>query len=199
MKTITEAIKNVTNETGTGIPNGKLGMWVFLASEVMLFGGFISSYVILRTGSNFFPIPARELLGVPLATLNTFVLISSSVTMVLALDSIQSGNRKGLINYLTWTILLGFCFLAIKSYEYPHKWHEGITISSNLFGSFYFTLTGLHCLHVIGGLAFNFYVLLQAKKGTYSPEHCERVEYAGLYWHFVDLVWVILFPIFYLL
>ncbi len=189
----------IQTETGTGIPNGKLGMWVFLASEVMLFGGFISSYVILRTGSNFFPIPARELLGVPLATLNTFILISSSVTMVLALDAIQSGNRKGLINYLKWTILLGFCFLAIKSYEYPHKWHEGITISSNLFGSFYFTLTGLHCLHVIGGLAFNFYILLQAKKGTYSPEHCERVEYAGLYWHFVDLVWVILFPIFYLL
>ncbi len=190
---------NTPLETGTGIPNGKLGMWVFLASEVMLFGGFISSYVILRTGSNFFPIPARELLGVPLATLNTFILISSSVTMVLALDAIQSGNKKGLVNYLKATLILGCCFLAIKSYEYPHKWHEGITLWGNLFGSFYFTLTGLHCLHVIGGLIFNFYILTQARKGAYSPENCERVEYAGLYWHFVDLVWVILFPIFYLL
>ncbi|MBI2915616.1 MAG: heme-copper oxidase subunit III [Elusimicrobia bacterium] len=189
----------LSSETVTGIPNGKLGIWVFLASEVMLFGGFISSYVVLRTGSDFFPIPARELLGVPLATLNTFVLITSSVTMVLALDAIQKGNRKGLIQFLTWTIILGFCFLAIKSYEYPHKWSEGITISSSLFGSFYFTLTGLHGLHVIGGIAFNLYILIQAIKGRYSADHCDRVEYAGLYWHFVDLVWVILFPIFYLL
>ena len=186
-------------ETVTGIPNGKLGMWVFLASEVMLFGGFISSYVVLRTGSSFFPIPAKELLGIPLATLNTFVLITSSVTMVLALDAIQKANQKGLIRNLAITILLGFCFLAIKSYEYPHKWHEGITISSNLFGSFYFTLTGLHGLHVIGGIAFNIYILVNAIKGCYTQDHYERVEYAVLYWHFVDLVWIILFPIFYLL
>ena len=103
-------------ETNTGIPNGKLGIWVFLASEVMLFGGFISSYVILRTGSDFFLIPPKEMLGVPLATLNTFVLITSSVTMVLALDSIQKGNRKGLIRYLILTILLAFCFLVTESY-----------------------------------------------------------------------------------
>jgi len=186
-------------ETSTGIPNGKLGMWVFLASEVMLFGGFISSYVILRSGSDFFIIPPKELLSVPLATLNTFVLITSSVTMVLALDAIQRGNQKKLIKNLILTLILAFCFLAIKSYEYPHKWAEGITLSSGLFGSFYFTLTGLHGLHVIGGIVFITYILLQAKKGRYSANSHERVEYAGLYWHFVDLVWVILFPIFYLL
>lgn len=186
-------------ETVTGIPNGKLGIWIFLASEVMLFGGFISSYVILRTGSDFFIVPPKEMLGVPLATLNTFVLITSSVTMVLALDAIQKGNNKGLIRYMILTILLAFCFLGIKSYEYPHKWHEGITISSGLFGSFYFTLTGLHGLHVIGGIVFNFYILVMAIKGKFSAENHARVEYAGLYWHFVDLVWVILFPIFYLL
>ena len=186
-------------DTVTGIPNGKLGMWIFLASEVMLFGGFISSYVILRTGSDFFVIPAKEMLGVPLATLNTFVLITSSVSMVMALDSIQKGNNKGLIRYLIITILLAFCFLGIKSYEYPHKWHEGITISSGLFGSFYFTLTGLHMLHVIGGIVFMFYILVNAIRGRYTSQSHARVEYAGLYWHFVDLVWVILFPIFYLL
>ncbi len=186
-------------DTNTGIPNGKLGMWVFLASEVMLFGGFISSYVILRSGSSFFLIPAREMLGVPLATLNTFILITSSVTMVLALDAIQKGNNKGLIRYLCITIFLAFCFLGIKSYEYPHKWHEGITISSGLFGSFYYTLTGLHMLHVLGGIVFMFYLLRNALKGRYNAESHARVEYAGLYWHFVDLVWVILFPIFYLL
>ncbi len=186
-------------ETNSGIPNGKLGMWVFLASEVMLFGGFISSYVILRTGSDNFIIPAKEMLGVPLATLNTFVLISSSVSMVLALDAIQKGNQKGLIRNLIITLILAFCFLFIKSYEYPHKWHEGITISSGLFGSFYFTLTGLHMLHVLGGIVFISYLLRNAVKGRYTSERHERVEYAGLYWHFVDLIWVILFPLFYLL
>ena len=186
-------------ETQSGIPNGKLGMWVFLASEVMLFGGFISSYVILRTGSDFFLIPPKELLGVPLATLNTFVLITSSVTMVLALDAAQKGNQKGLIRNLIFTLILAACFLGIKSYEYPHKWREGITISSGLFGSFYFTLTGLHMLHVIGGMVFISYVLANALKGRYGPQSHARVEYSGLYWHFVDLVWVILFPIFYLL
>jgi heme/copper-type cytochrome/quinol oxidase subunit 3 len=189
----------MTTPTNTGIPNGKLGMWVFLASEVMLFGAFISSYVILRTGSANFIVPAKEMLGVPLATLNTFVLITSSVTMVLALDAIQKGDQRGLIRNLIITIILAFCFLGIKSYEYPHKWHEGITISSGLFGSFYFTLTGLHMLHVLGGIGFLFYILYNAKKGKYSPQEYARVEYAGLYWHFVDLVWVILFPIFYLL
>ena len=186
-------------ETNTGIPNGKLGIWVFLASEVMLFGGFISSYVILRTGSNFFLIPPKEMLGVPLATLNTLVLITSSVTMVLALDAVQKRNQAGLVRNLIFTIILAFCFLGIKSYEYPHKWHEGITITSGLFGSFYFTLTGLHMLHVIGGIVFLSYILHNAKRGRYTAESHARVEYAGLYWHFVDLVWVILFPIFYLL
>ena len=186
-------------ETNTGIPNGKLGMWVFLASEVMLFGGFISSYVILRTGSPNFIVPAKEMLGVPLATLNTLVLITSSVTMVLALDAIEKGNVKGLIRNLFITLFLAACFLCIKSYEYPHKWHEGITISSGLFGSFYYTLTGLHMLHVLGGMAYMIYLLKNAFAGRYTAQSHARVEYAGLYWHFVDLVWVILFPIFYLL
>ena len=141
-------------DTNTGIPSGKLGMWVFLASEVMLFGGFISSYVILRTGSTNFVVPGKEMLGVPLAMINTFVLITSSVTMVLALDAIEKGNVKGLVRNLIFTLILAACFLGIKSYEYPHKWREGITISSGLFGSFYYTLTGLHMLHVLGGMGF---------------------------------------------
>ncbi len=186
-------------DTHTGIPSGKLGMWVFLASEVMLFGGFISAYVILRAGSDYFPMPPREMLGVPLATLNTFVLISSSVTMVLALDAIQKGNVAKLKKFLAVTIALACCFLAIKSYEYPHKWHEGITISSGLFGSFYYTMTGLHMLHVLGGIGFIGYLLMRANQGRINEKNYARVEYAGLYWHFVDLVWVILFPIFYLL
>ena len=96
------------------------------------------------------------------------------------------------------TSLLGLTFLGIKGFEYHHKISEGLTISSGLFGSFYFTLTGLHGLHMIGGLIFNMYVLIQGLRGKFNSRHCERVEYAGLYWHFVDLVWVILFPVFYL-
>ncbi len=184
----------------TGIPNGKLGLWFFLASEVMLFGGLISSYVILRTGSLSFGLPPRELLGVPLATLNTFVLITSSVTMVLALSAMQEGKISAFRNYMLSTIGLGFAFLGIKGIEYHHKISEGITIASTLFGSFYFTLTGLHALHVIGGIILNAIVLLKGLEGRLiNPDHPERVEYAGLYWHFVDIVWVFLFPILYLI
>lgn len=184
--------------SATGIPSGKLGMWVFLASEVMLFGAFISAFIVLRMGSANFGVPSEAVMGRPLATLNTFILITSSVTMVLALAAIQRDDIKGLTKFLTISILLGVCFLGVKSFEYHHKIHEGLTISSSLFGSFYFTMTGLHALHVIGGLVFNTYILINGKRGRYSSQSHERVEYAGLYWHFVDLVWVVLFPVFYL-
>jgi heme/copper-type cytochrome/quinol oxidase subunit 3 len=184
--------------TSTDIPSGKLGIWVFLASEVMLFGALISSYVVLALGSPNFGRPAAELLGKPLATVNTFVLITSSVTMVMALSNIQRGNVKGLLGWLGITSLLGLTFLGIKGFEYHHKISEGITITSTLFGSFYYTLTGLHALHMLGGLGFNTYIAIRALQGRYSADRHERVEYAALYWHFVDLVWVILFPLFYL-
>lgn len=185
-------------QTSTGIPSGKLGMWVFLASEIMLFGAFISAYVVLRMGSPNFGVPSEEVLGRPLATINTFVLITSSVTMVLALAAIQQEKIKQFAFFMVATMGLGLTFLAIKGFEYHHKLHEGLTISSGLFGSFYFTLTGLHALHMIGGLIFNSYILINGLRGRYAHGHTERVEYAGLYWHFVDLVWVVLFPMFYL-
>lgn len=187
-----------TEYSATGIPSGKLGMWMFLASEVMLFGAFISSYIVLRMGSSNFGVPSEEVLTRPLATLNTFVLITSSITMVLALAAIQRENVKQFAAYMGATMLLGSTFLVIKGFEYTHKIHEGLTISSSLFGSFYFTMTGLHALHMVGGLIFNTYILINGLRGRYANGHWERVEYAGLYWHFVDLVWVILFPIFYL-
>jgi len=182
----------------TGIPSGKMGMWVFLASEIMLFGAFISAYIVLRMGSPNFGVPSEEILGRPLATLNTFVLITSSVTMVLALAAIQKDNIKKFACYISATSLLGLLFLTIKGFEYHHKIHEGLTISSSLFGSFYFTMTGLHALHLIAGLIFNSYILIYGLKGKFSGSNTQRVEYAGLYWHFVDVVWVILFPVFYL-
>ncbi len=184
--------------TRTGISHAKLGTWAFLASEIMLFGGLISAYVILRSGSSHFYVPPRAMMGVPLATLNTFILISSSVTMVLALVAMHEDNLAKFKRFMLCTIGGGFGFLIVKSYEYQHKWHEGITISSNLFGSFYYTLTGLHVIHVIGGIVLMFVVLSQGSRGMYA-KNSDRVECAGLYWHFVDLVWVILFPILYLL
>lgn len=182
----------------TGIPHGKLGMWIFLASEVMLFGALISAFVVLRLGSPAFGVPPDEIMGRPLATLNTFVLITSSVTMVLALASIQAERIRAFAMWLSLTSVLGLAFLGIKAFEYQHKIHEGVTLTSSLFGSFYFTLTGLHGLHMIGGLVFNTYILIKGLRGGFSGGRWQRVEYAGLYWHFVDLVWVILFPLFYL-
>lgn len=190
---------SLMDHNATGIPSGKLGMWVFLSSEVMLFGAFISSYVVLFMGSANFGRPGVELLGKPLATINTFVLITSSVTMVMALAAIQRDNIKAFAGWLITTSVLGTAFLVVKGFEYVHKIHEGITITSSLFGSFYYTMTGLHALHMIAGLVFNIYILINGLRGKYSSAHHERVEYAGLYWHFVDLVWVILFPLFYLI
>ena len=186
-------------DTNTGISHAKLGTWAFLASEIMLFGGLISAYVILRSGSSHLAIPPRALMGVPLATFNTFALITSSVTMVLALAAIKENDIPKFARYIGATIGGGCIFLIVKAYEYHHKWEEGITISSNLFGSFYYTLTGLHVLHVTGGILLMIFILVTGLRGAYSPESHERVEAAGLYWHFVDLVWVILFPILYLL
>jgi heme/copper-type cytochrome/quinol oxidase subunit 3 len=186
-------------ETNTGLSNAKLGIWSFLASEIMLFGGLISAYVILRSGSSHLAIPPRSMMGVPLATFNTFALITSSVTMVLALAAIKENNIQKFARYIGMTIGGGCIFLLVKAYEYQHKWHEGITLSSNLFGSFYYTLTGLHVLHVTGGLILMAWILVTGLRGAYTPTNHDRVEAAGLYWHFVDLVWVILFPILYLL
>lgn len=186
-------------ETNTGISNAKLGTWSFLASEIMLFGGLISAYIILRSGSAHMAVPPRSMMGVPLATFNTFALITSSVTMVLALAAIQEGNIAKFQRWILCTIGGGLIFLCVKAYEYHHKWEEGITISSNLFGSFYYTLTGLHVIHVTGGLFLMAYILWAGTRGDFTPDSHDRVECAGLYWHFVDLVWVILFPILYLL
>ncbi len=183
----------------TGIPSGRLGMWTFLASEVMLFGAFISSYIVLRIGSPNFGAPSAELMGLPLGSFNTCLLLLSSVTMAFAIKGIKKDNVKQYAGALVLTSLLGLSFIGIKLYEYHHKMSEGLTISSSLFGSFYYTMTGLHVLHMTGGLVFNMYVLTQALRGRYSSAHHERAEYASLYWYFVDSVWMILFPLLYLI
>jgi heme/copper-type cytochrome/quinol oxidase subunit 3 len=184
----------------TGLWNAKLGIWLFLASEVMLFGGLFSSYVLLRSGAPTWPHGA-DLLNVPLATLNTVILITSSVTMVMSWASLIMKDFKKYRAYMGATILLALVFLVVKYVEYTGKFSHGIFPSTSTFYAIYFTLTGLHGLHVIGGIVVNAYLWGPGSRmwATDAPRFTNRVEVAGLYWHFVDLVWIFLFPVLYLI
>ena len=187
----------------TGLNNSKLGIWVFLASEVMLFGGLFSAYVFLRMAA-----PVGEFaywgskLSIPMATVNTLVLISSSVTVIMSWASLKMKDFEKYKMYMGLTLLCALIFLVIKYFEYTGKFHHGIYPSSSTFMAIYFTLTGLHGLHIIGGMIVMGYFWLPAgnKMWHTEPEHfTNRIEVAGLYWHFVDLVWIFLFPVLYLL
>jgi heme/copper-type cytochrome/quinol oxidase subunit 3 len=184
----------------TGLFNAKLGVWLFLASEVMLFGALFSSYVLLRTGAPSWP-HGFEMLNIPLATLNTVVLITSSITMVMAWASLKMHDFAKYKRYIGATVGLGFFFLIIKAFEYGAKFSAGTYPSESTFLAIYFTLTGLHGLHVVGGMIVNGYFWGPGSKMWHTePERfTNRIEVAGLYWHFVDLVWIFLFPVLYLL
>ena len=184
--------------SATGIPNGKLGMWLFLASEVMFFTGLLGAYIVLRMGHPAWP-GSEGHLSVPMGTLNTLILISSSVTIVLSLAASQRQNLSAARGWLLATIVLGSCFLGIKGMEYAAKFAHHIAPSTNLFWSAYFTLTGFHALHVLGGIVFNLYVLGRMSSPSRWKPVEQRLELAGLYWHFVDIVWIFLFPLLYLL
>ncbi len=190
----------VKNRPDTGLYNGKLGVWLFLASEVMLFGGLFSAYIFLRTGVDSWPL-GTEYLDVPLATLNTLFLITSSVTMVMSWASLKLNDFKKFKLYSGVTLFLALAFLVVKYFEYTHKFHVGYLPSTNNFLGIYFTMTGLHVLHIIGGMIVIFYYWMPgAKMWEVNPERfTNRIEIVGLYWHFVDLVWIFLFPVLYLL
>lgn len=184
----------------TGLNNVKIGIWLFLASEVMLFGALFASYILLRVGAPEWP-EGSSILNVPLATLNTVVLITSSVTMVMAWASLMRKDLGKYRLYMGSTVLLGLVFLVVKAFEYGAKFEHHLYPSTSTFLAIYFTLTGLHALHVIGGMAVNSYLLFPgAKMWKTAPEQfTNRVETAGLFWHLVDLVWIFLFPVLYLL
>jgi cytochrome c oxidase subunit 3 len=184
----------------TGINNSKLGIWLFLASEVMLFGALFSSLILLRVTSIEWPV-GMDILNVPLATLNTVVLISSSVTVVLAWTALKMNDFAKARMYLLATIACSLGFMVIKTIEYTTKFSHGLYPNVNNFLGIYFTMTGLHAIHVIGGfVVFVYLVGPGAKLWKENPEmYTNRVEATGLYWHFVDLVWIFLFPSLYLL
>jgi heme/copper-type cytochrome/quinol oxidase subunit 3 len=184
----------------TGIPNGKFGIWLFLASEVMLFGALFSSYVLIRTGAAHWPPEGgltSDIVNVPLGTFNTAVLLTSSITPGLLLpEARQAARSLDGRDRLPRPRLPGGEVLRV-----PDKFHQGHFPSHDNFYAIYFTITGLHGLHIVGGIIVNTYLLTAGSKmWKTDPEHfTNRVENAGLYWHFVDLVWIFLFPSLYLL
>ena len=182
----------------TGLHNGKLGIWLFLASEVMLFGALFSSYILLRVGASEWP---HGDLSVPLGTINTIILISSSVTMVMAWATLKMNDWPKHRLYLLATFALAAIFLVNKYFEYSEHLSKGEGPWHSTFLAIYFTLTGLHGLHIVGGMIVMAYFLGPgAGLWKRNPEQfANRIEVTGLYWHFVDLVWIFLFPVLYLL
>ena len=181
-----------------GVDNRKLGVWVWLGSEAVFFSALIVVYIVMRNQSVTGPYP-RETLNVTLTAVNTFILICSSLTMVTALSAIQSGNQKGLWRWLVATMLLGAAFLGGQAYEFTSLGNQGLSLSSNLFGGTFFTLTGFHGAHVLAGVVWMGMLLVRSLRGGITQDKHMSVELAGLYWHFVDLVWIIIFTVVYLI
>ena len=188
----------VETRPDTGLNNGKLGIWLFLASEVMLFGALFSTYILLRVGAVEWP---HGELSVVLGTINTIILIGSSVTMVMAWASLKMHNWGRHRLYLALTFLLALVFLVNKYFEYSEHLAKGEGPWHSTFLAIYFTLTGLHGIHILGGIIVNSYLWGPgaAMWKTEPQRFVNRIEIAGLYWHFVDLVWIFLFPVLYLL
>jgi heme/copper-type cytochrome/quinol oxidase subunit 3 len=182
-----------------GIDTRKFAMWLFLASEVMFFTGLIGSYIVIRyAGGAEWP-RASELLSVTLVAINTFILICSSVTMVKAYAGIENGDQKGLRTFLILTAVLGTVFVSIQAFEWSELIGEGVRHRDSLFGTTFYALTGFHGAHVSGGVLALLFVIMRAFQGAYSKAEHMTVEVMGLYWHFVDLVWIILFTLIYLI
>lgn len=178
-------------------------MWVFLAGDAMTFGALLAGYGAIRAGSGNWPVP-QEVLGIALTAFMTFLLICSSVTMVKGLSAIKHNDRQGMVRYLLLTILGGVIFLGLQVYEWTHLIHNGLTLSQNpwgnyLFGTTFYTITGFHGAHVTGGVIYLAVVVIQGIRKGYTAEDANVVEIAGLYWHFVDLIWILVFTFVYLI
>ena len=190
-----------SQETNTGVSNNKLAMWVFLASESLFFGAFIATYFLYRGRDAQFlkgPTPT-SLLNIPFTSVTSFVLLMSSLTMVLALAAIQRGDHRRFRIWILATALFGMTFIGGQVYEFTEFYRKGLHLGTNMFGTTFFVLTGLHGAHVTIGIIWLLIVWGRSMQGRLPTEKAEAVEIAGLYWHFVDVVWIFIFTAIYLI
>jgi len=190
--------------------SAKLGMWIFLLTEILLFGGLFGFYVFYRAWNPDMFYNAHEHLNITLGSINTLILITSSVTIALAIRSMQVGERNKTIGLLLATIALAFCFLVLKYFEYAEHFHAGelpgkfytatdiAGTNPHIFFSVYFTMTGLHAIHVFAGICVMTWMLIRTIRNDFSSEYYTPLEMTGLYWHLVDIIWIYLLPLLYL-
>ena len=186
------------HHTSTGLDNRKMAFWLFIGSECLLFGTLIATYLIYEGRSVAGP-TTHEILNIPLTSISTFVLLMSSLAMVLALAAVARADTAWSRVWLATTALLGIVFLGFQAYEFTHFVHEGLTLQVNLFGSTFFVLTGFHGGHVFVGVIWLLTLLVRSFQGKLGPDKALNVELAGLYWHFVDVVWIVIFTVVYLI
>jgi heme/copper-type cytochrome/quinol oxidase subunit 3 len=191
-----------SHATSTGVSNEKLAMWVFLGSDCLLFGALISTYLMLRHRSISGPVELRDpanIFDIPFTSVSSFVLLFSSLTMALAVGAIHRGDVRRCRTFLLTTALLGSVFIGGQVYEFTSFVHEGLGYTTNILGSSFYTLTGFHGVHVSVGIMFLTAMFVMSLRGTLGPDRAETVEIFGLYWHFVDIVWILIFTIVYLI
>jgi heme/copper-type cytochrome/quinol oxidase subunit 3 len=184
--------------TSTGLSNNKLAMWLFLGSECLLFGGLISTYMLYRGRTQSGPRP-ETVYDIPFTSVSSFVLLMSSLTMVLAVSAAHRGEVERTRLWLTATALLGATFVGGQVYEFTAFYREGLGFTTNLFGSSFYTLTGFHGAHVTIGIIMLMSLVWITLRGNISGNRAEVVEIVGLYWHFVDIVWIVIFTLVYLI
>jgi cytochrome c oxidase subunit 3/cytochrome o ubiquinol oxidase subunit 3 len=185
-------------ETSTGVDNRKLLMWLFLASECLFFGSLIGAYLLYRDKNVTGPYP-KDLFDIPFTSVSAFILLMSSVTMVLALAAVQRGDQKGLRIWLLTTAFMGILFVSGQAFEFTEFHRQGLSLSTNMFGTTFFVLTGFHGAHVTVGILILLSLFVMAWRGRLTQAESLHVELAGLYWHFVDIVWIVIFTLVYLI
>ncbi len=188
----------LSGNTSTGISHSKLGMWIFLASDCLLFGAFISAYLLYNGRAQHGPTPS-DVINIPFTSTSTFVLLMSSLTMVLAVSAAHRGDDSRLRLWLVTTAVLGASFIAGQVYEFTTMLHEGLGYTTNIFGSSFYSLTGFHGVHVTIGIILLLIMLAMSLRGKLPQAKAEVVEVIGLYWHFVDVVWIVIFTVVYLI
>jgi cytochrome c oxidase subunit 3/cytochrome o ubiquinol oxidase subunit 3 len=187
------------HRTSTGVSNNKIGMWLFLASDCLLFGALISTYLLYHDRIAELELGPDTVFDIPFTSVSSFVLLLSSLTMVLALSALQRGDIARNRLWLFVTAMLGATFVGGQVYEFTTFYEEGLGYTTNLFGSAFYTMTGFHGIHVTVGIVMLMSLLIKSLRGNLTKENAETVEIVGLYWHFVDIVWILIFTVVYLI